>query len=266
MFLRQPFKIFISYASEDRDDIVKQLAEGLMEKYEIWYDQFSLSIGDSLRKKIDQGLSTCDFGIVILSENFFKKNWPQMELSALLSREASGKKTVLPIWHKITRDQVTQFSPLLADRLAVTSELTIPDIIKEIEKAIKSEYGDPHFKSNLNEIRVSNNLDEAIFPTQDRVLLSQVLKRRLPISVIELLTDIGKVQLSDERPERPKIISMVLARNRNMSSDEIDDYLLLAIRLLKKHELLVTRHDSGGYPYWNVTPQGISVINEFKDK
>lgn len=68
-------KIFISHASEDKDDIARPLAEELGEQgYEVWYDEYSLKIGDSLSQEIDRGLSSCDYGVVILSKSFFEKN------------------------------------------------------------------------------------------------------------------------------------------------------------------------------------------------
>jgi hypothetical protein len=103
IYMENKTKIFISYASEDRDDFVRPLAESLRDRFNIWYDKYSLVMGDSLRGKIDEGLSQCEFGIVILSKHFFSKRWPQMELDGLISRESSGRKVVLPIWHKIDK-------------------------------------------------------------------------------------------------------------------------------------------------------------------
>ena len=65
--------VFISHASEDKNAIARPLAEALKAHgLRVWYDEFSLTVGDSLRKKIDQGLSNSHFGIVILSVRFSK--------------------------------------------------------------------------------------------------------------------------------------------------------------------------------------------------
>ncbi|MBG6188208.1 TIR domain-containing protein [Flavobacterium sp. CAN_S2] len=67
------YDFFISHASEDKDDIVRSLADSLKENgFEVWYDEFELKIGDSLRKKIDSGLINSRFGIVIISPSFVK--------------------------------------------------------------------------------------------------------------------------------------------------------------------------------------------------
>jgi TIR domain len=67
-------------------------------KLNVWYDEFTLKVGDSLRRKIDTGLRNSDFGIVILSKNFFLKNWPQTELDGLYAKAMAGtRKIILPV-------------------------------------------------------------------------------------------------------------------------------------------------------------------------
>lgn len=95
------FDYFISHASEDKDEIVRPLAEGLSKRgVRVWYDEFSLTIGDSLRQSIDRGLASSRYGIVVLSPSFFAKNWPTYELNGLTARQMMGQKVILPIWHK----------------------------------------------------------------------------------------------------------------------------------------------------------------------
>lgn len=129
------YDFFISHASEDKDDIVRDLAEALRNNgFEVWYDEFELKIGDSLRKKIDYGLSNANYGIVIISPSFVKKNWPEYELNGMVAREMSGHKVILPIWHKISKDEVLKFSPSLADKLALNTSIhTIDDIVQNLK-------------------------------------------------------------------------------------------------------------------------------------
>jgi len=75
------YDAFISHATEDKDTIVRELADLLLKKgYNIWYDELSLQVGDSLRKSIDLGLKNSRYGIIILSKAFFIKDWPNYEL------------------------------------------------------------------------------------------------------------------------------------------------------------------------------------------
>ena len=79
-------------------------------------------MGDRLRQSIDKGLVNSRYGIIVLSPSFFAKNWPQYELNGLTSREIAGRKVILPLWHKITKDDLLAYSPPLADKVAVVTQ------------------------------------------------------------------------------------------------------------------------------------------------
>jgi len=131
--------VFISHATEDKDSVVRPLAVALQELgLSVWYDEFELNIGDSLRRKIDAGLASSRFGVVVLSAAFFAKNWPQYELDGLVTREMSGtEQIILPLWHNITKDGVVAKSPSLADKVArTTASSTIEEIAQEIQHVV----------------------------------------------------------------------------------------------------------------------------------
>jgi len=129
-------KLFISHASEDKADFVRPLAERLKTEFQVWYDEYELTIGDKLREKIDQGLRQCDYGVVVLSHHFFAKRWPQEELDGLFSLETRERKVILPIWRDITLEDVQKYSPILASRLAVSIDRGIGHVVHEIRKAV----------------------------------------------------------------------------------------------------------------------------------
>lgn len=134
------YDVFISHASEDKDEIVRSLATSLMSNgLEVWYDEMALRIGDSLRQKIDKGLATSKVGLVILSPSFIKKGWTNYELDGIVTKTLSGEQILLPIWHNITKQEVLNFSPSLADKVArSTATHTIDEIAKEIAELIRS--------------------------------------------------------------------------------------------------------------------------------
>jgi len=128
---------FISHASEDKESFARPLAEALRNQgLKIWYDDFTLAVGDSLRRSIDQGLGRSRFGIVVLSPSFFAKEWPQRELDGLVAREVNGQKVILPVWHKVDAEAIRKFSPTLADRVGVSSAVGIDAAVKALIKAI----------------------------------------------------------------------------------------------------------------------------------
>jgi hypothetical protein len=128
------FDVFISHASEDKDDVVRPLAYALKQGGpKVWYDEFELKIGDSLRRKIDSGLAKSRFGIVVFSKAFLTKGWTNYELDGLVTRTVSGEQILLPIWHNITKTEIIDYSPSLADKLARnTTTNTVKEIAEEI--------------------------------------------------------------------------------------------------------------------------------------
>src|SRR6266851_3040485 len=135
--LGKEWDAFICHASEDKADFVDLFARQLRDSgLTVWYDVFSLKVGDSLRRKIDEGLAKSRYGIVVLSKHFFSKEWPQNELDGLMSREIAGTKVILPIWHKITVEEIRAKSPILAGRVAAKSQHGVEKVISEVRGAM----------------------------------------------------------------------------------------------------------------------------------
>lgn len=121
--MNKRYDVFISHASEDKDNFVRPLALKL-KRYgvKVWYDEFSLQLGSSLSRSIDTGLLNSRYGIIILSKFFFNKDWPEYEIKSLNAIELGQKNKIIPIWKDVTRNKVLKFSPYLADKLAIVSK------------------------------------------------------------------------------------------------------------------------------------------------
>ena len=127
------FDVFISHASEDKEDFVRPLAAELTRRgLRVWYDEWTLQLGDGLRNKIDQGLANSNFGVVVLSRDFFAKKWPKAELDGLFAREMQGGKVILPIWHRVTKEEVLGYSPMLAGKMAASTDLGVDAVADQI--------------------------------------------------------------------------------------------------------------------------------------
>lgn len=133
------FDVFISHASEDKEEFVEELAQkaeaaGLA----VFYDRKTLQWGDSLRQRIEHGLANSSFGVVVLSEAFFKKEWPKRELDGLFNLEIEGRSRILPIWHKISKDEVVKHAPSLSGKLALTTaSLTVDEIVEKLVEIVR---------------------------------------------------------------------------------------------------------------------------------
>lgn len=133
------YDAFISHASEDKEAFVRPLAERLRDAHiEVWYDEFSLRVGDGLRRSIDRGLAQSRFGIVVLSPNFFEKQWSQLELDGLVSRQMAGADNlILPIWLDLTRDDMVEYSPSLADKVALGADAGLDEVVRQLVEVIR---------------------------------------------------------------------------------------------------------------------------------
>jgi hypothetical protein len=95
-------------------------------------------MGDSLRRKIDDGLARCNFGIIVISPSFLNKEWPQRELDGLVALEVqSGKTKILPIWHEIDKEALLRCSPTLADKVAGKSTEGISALVQKILAVVR---------------------------------------------------------------------------------------------------------------------------------
>lgn len=131
--------VFVCHASEDKETFVQGLAEELSKTVKVWYDDFTLDVGDSLRRSIDRGLKDSQYGIVVLSHQFFAKEWPQKELDGLVTRERNNEKVILPVWLGVGVEDVQQYSPLLADRVAIRAEAGIEKVVDRLLKVLSPE-------------------------------------------------------------------------------------------------------------------------------
>lgn len=134
----QTWDVFISHASEDKDSVARPLRDALTRLgITVWLDEAQMRIGNSLRRKIDDGIRSSRFGVVVLSEAFFRKGWTNHELDGLVTRTVAGEQSLLPIWHDLSAEQVRAFSPSLADKVALsTKQFSIEDIAENIAAVV----------------------------------------------------------------------------------------------------------------------------------
>lgn len=137
----QTWDVFISHASEDKDAVARPLRDALARRgITVWLDEAEMKVGHSLRRKIDEGIRSSRFGVVVLSKDFFRKGWTNHELDGLVTRTVAGEQSLLPIWHDLEADQVRSYSPSLADKVALsTSDQDIEEMADQIADAVNNQ-------------------------------------------------------------------------------------------------------------------------------
>ncbi len=137
------YDVFVSHAWEDKEDFVDEFVEALTALgVRVWYDKNQIKWGDSMRERIDDGLKKSRFGVAVLSPNYIAENkyWTKAELDGLFQLESVNGKTLLPIWHNLTKQQVMNYSPIIANKLAMTTaSMTAQEIAAEILKLTPKE-------------------------------------------------------------------------------------------------------------------------------
>jgi len=126
---------FISHDSRDKDPFVRELANKLTKMLcPVWYDEFKLRPGDSLRENIERGLKTCPKCIVVLSKNFFDNpGWTKREFDTIYTREIlEGKRLMIPIWLDVEKQEVFDYSPVLLDTLGIPASLGVDEVARKI--------------------------------------------------------------------------------------------------------------------------------------
>ncbi|HVF74856.1 MAG TPA: toll/interleukin-1 receptor domain-containing protein [Acidimicrobiales bacterium] len=130
-----PYDAYLAHASENGTD-AKRLAEALRARgLTVWFNRFI--VGPSIREQMEAGLLESDFGIVMLSPEFFSKKWTRNELDALMGLESPGEVRILPVWWNTTETNIRTESPMLAMRsAAVLGEAGVEGVADALVESI----------------------------------------------------------------------------------------------------------------------------------
>lgn len=117
------FDVFISHANADKEELIEELYQSLDKLgVKIFYDKEIIEWGDKFKDKILEGTKKSEFAIIVISQNFFDREWTERELVEFLNRQnGNGQKLILPILHNITIEQLREKYPSIADIQAIDS-------------------------------------------------------------------------------------------------------------------------------------------------
>jgi TIR domain len=89
---------FVCHGSQDREFVEKLSADLRSYGVDVWYSEWEIRPGDSIRQKIDDGLQRCEFFIIVLSKRSIGRPWVHTELDAATIRKLEGKvRKIIPI-------------------------------------------------------------------------------------------------------------------------------------------------------------------------
>jgi TIR domain len=101
--------VYLAHASEDKP-VVKPLAEGLIKNgIDVWYDNWEIGYGDSLRRKMEQGLGECSHFVVFLTKTSIAKPWVNEEIDAGLLKGVEGTAKFIGLRYNLPLGSVSTF-------------------------------------------------------------------------------------------------------------------------------------------------------------
>ena len=130
---------FICHDTRDKEEIAQPLALALQRRMcTVWFDEFTLKVGDSLRTEIEKGLKECSKCIIILSQHFLaNEGWTKREYDSIFTRELLNQKSViLPVWNEVSAKDVYDYSPALADKVGIDWKLGEDEVARRLVQAI----------------------------------------------------------------------------------------------------------------------------------
>jgi TIR domain len=143
---RKP-RLFLSHASEQKNEVVIPLDDLLTADFDTWYDKKDIAPKGTLFSNISAALNWCDYAVLIISPEFVDREWTKAELRGAWTLQIDRKQSVIiPVWYNVKKSQVLHLSPILADIPAIVSidPSTIADGIRfavGVGEQAKEQYG-----------------------------------------------------------------------------------------------------------------------------
>jgi TIR domain-containing protein/pentapeptide repeat protein len=130
---------FISHASKDKDGVARPLAEALRDLGQrVWYDEFTIRLGDDLSRVINYGTQSSLFGILVVSKAFFGRRWTEAEAEALQNRR------IFVVLHGVNVEELAALRPEMADRLTISTDAGAAHIAEALVKSIRTPRPEDH--------------------------------------------------------------------------------------------------------------------------
>lgn len=132
-------KAFISHDSRDKDNIARPMAECFRRWLSpVWYDEYSLNPGDSLRESIEKGIKSCQKCIIVLTKNYLSNpGWTKTEFNAIFTKELIEKSnSIIPVWCDVTKEEIYDYCPILVDRVGIKWDIGAEEVCRRIHKTL----------------------------------------------------------------------------------------------------------------------------------
>jgi hypothetical protein len=87
--------VFLSHSSRDSHLAQRVAIDLKMSGIDVWFDEWEIKVGHSISQKIQQGLESADFVVVILTRSSIASGWVEKEWQSRIGEEASSRNVVI---------------------------------------------------------------------------------------------------------------------------------------------------------------------------
>lgn len=116
------YDIFLSHCKEDKTGVAFPLYQKLEALgFTVWIDRNKIVPGDEIYESITKAIQNSVCVIAVIAPPYLERKWTQQELHLALEAEQQDKTNstshrILPIYHKVTPEQVNEVFPSLQNR------------------------------------------------------------------------------------------------------------------------------------------------------
>lgn len=126
-------KVYLAHASEDKAR-VRPIAEFLMANgVEVWFDEWEIEPGDSLRQKMEEGLGAMTHFVAVLTETSITKPWVAKEIDVGMVQQVGGKSRFVPLVVDLDPAKLSPFlQAMLFLKIDPASELDLKGLVDRL--------------------------------------------------------------------------------------------------------------------------------------
>lgn len=100
-YIMTPFgkdnQLFISHSSKDINDVEEIVPFLNAANLPIWFDRYSISVGDSIINSVQKGIEDSSAVIFWITKNFLSSNWCKIEMTAFIQRLIDERVLIINI-------------------------------------------------------------------------------------------------------------------------------------------------------------------------
>jgi len=135
------YHLSVSYAGERQSGSRGTCSVAARAGLRVWYAPYVLKVGDSVLASIDAGLNAASSGVLLISPDFLRKDWPCYETTVLVRDYIEKRTKVFPVWRNVSADAVRKRWPGLAHVYAVSTAAGMDSVVRQLVRAFIPDAG-----------------------------------------------------------------------------------------------------------------------------